>query len=70
MLITKFVDRYKIASNTVDTIITSVIEQLNATSKEIKDHEVLIVADVTTEVNVSIIRHAVNLDDKTCSYMA
>jgi hypothetical protein len=70
MLITKFVDRYKIASNMVDTIITSVIEQLNATSKEIKDHEVLIVADVTTEVNVSIIRHAVNLDDKTCSYMA
>jgi membrane-anchored protein YejM (alkaline phosphatase superfamily) len=70
MLITKFVDRYKIASNMVDTIITSVIEQLNATSKEIKDHEVLVVADVTTEVNVSIIRHAVNLDDKTCSYMA
>jgi membrane-anchored protein YejM (alkaline phosphatase superfamily) len=70
MLITKFVDRYKIASNMVDTIITSVIEQLNATSKEINDHEVLIVADVTTEVNVSIIRHAVNLDDKTCSYMA
>jgi hypothetical protein len=70
MLITKFVDRYKIASNMVDTIITSVIEQLNATNKEINDHEVLIVVDVTTEVNVSIIRNAVNLDDKTCSYMA
>jgi hypothetical protein len=70
MLITKFVDRYKIASTMVGAIIPSIIEKLNATSKEIKDHEVLIVAGVTTKVNVSTIRHAINLDDKTCSYRA
>jgi hypothetical protein len=38
MLITKFVDRYKIASNMVGTIIPSIIEHSNATRKEIKDH--------------------------------
>jgi hypothetical protein len=36
-------------------------------SKEIKDHEFLIVGGVTTKVIVSIFRHAVNLDEKTCS---
>jgi hypothetical protein len=40
MLITKFVERYKVASNMVGIIIPSIIEHLNATSKEIKDHEV------------------------------
>jgi hypothetical protein len=40
MLITKFVERYKVASNMVGIIIPFIIEHLNATSKEIKDHEV------------------------------
>jgi hypothetical protein len=54
MLITKFVDRYKISSTMVGTIIPSIIEKLNATNKEIKDHEVLIVVGVIAEVNVSV----------------
>jgi hypothetical protein len=70
MLITKFVDKYKIASNIVGTIIPSIIVRLNAISKEINDHEVLIVTGVTVEVNVSTIRHAVNLDSNTCSCKA
>jgi hypothetical protein len=70
MLVTKFVERYKVASNMVGTIIPSIIEHLNATSKEIKDHEVLIVRGVTAEVTMSTIRHAVNLDGKTCSCRA
>jgi hypothetical protein len=70
MLITKFVKRYKVASNMVGTIIPSIIEHLNATSKEIKDHEVLIVGGVSAGVIVSTIRHAVNLDGKTCSCRA
>jgi hypothetical protein len=39
-------------------------------SKEIKDREVLIVGGVTIEVTVCILRHVVNLDEKTCSYRA
>jgi hypothetical protein len=70
ILITKFVDRYKIASTMVGAVIPSIIEKLNPTSKEIKDHEILIVTGVTIEVNVSTIRHAVNLDDKICSCRA
>jgi hypothetical protein len=70
MLITKFVKRYKVASNMVGTIIPFIIEHLNATSKEIKDHEVLIVGGVSAGVIVSTIRHAVNLDGKTCSCRA
>jgi hypothetical protein len=67
MLITKFVERYKVASNMVGIIIPSIIEHLNATRKEIKDHEVQIIGGVTAEVTVSTFRHAVNLDGKTCS---
>jgi tRNA A37 threonylcarbamoyltransferase TsaD len=70
MLITKFVERYKVATNMVGTIIPSIIEHLNVTSKEIKDHEVIIVGGVTAKVIVSIIRHVVNLDGKTCSCRA
>jgi hypothetical protein len=33
MLITKFVERYKVASNMVGTIITSIIEHLNSTRR-------------------------------------
>jgi hypothetical protein len=39
-------------------------------SKEIKDREVLIVGGVTIEVTVCMLRHVVNLDEKTCSYKA
>jgi hypothetical protein len=67
MLITKFVERYKVASNMVGIIIPSIIENLNATRKEIKDHEVQIIGGVTAEVIVSTFRHAVNLDGKTYS---
>jgi hypothetical protein len=70
MLITKFVKRYKVASNIVGIIIPSIIEHLNATSKEIKDHEVQIIRGVTAEVTVSTFRHVVNLDGKTCSCRA
>jgi hypothetical protein len=67
MLITKFVERYKVASNMVGIKIPSIIEHLNATSKEIKDHEVQTIGGLTTEVTVSTFRHAINLDGKTCS---
>jgi hypothetical protein len=50
MLINKFVKRYKVASNIVGIIIPSIIEHLNATSKEIKDHEVQIIRGVTAGI--------------------
>jgi hypothetical protein len=40
---------------------------LNAKSKTIKDHEVLICGPGTSEVTVSKVRHGVNLVEKTCS---
>lgn len=67
MIINKFVEREKIARNMQGTIIPSIIQDLNAKSKAIKDHEVLICGGFTAEVTVSTIRHSVNMDQKTCS---
>jgi tRNA A37 threonylcarbamoyltransferase TsaD len=70
MTIPKFVERNKIARSIQGTILPSIIQSLNAQSKSIKYHEVLIVGGVTAEVIVSTIRYAVNLDQNTCSYRA
>src|SRR5438132_13331110 len=67
MIITKFVLRGKIASNMEGIIIPAITNALNAKSKAIKDHEVLICGAMIAEVTVSTIRHAVNLGQKTCT---
>ncbi len=67
MIITKFILRGKIASNMEGIIIPAITNALNAKSKAIKDHEVLICGAMTAEVTVSTIRHAVNLGQKTCT---
>uniref|UniRef100_A0A0A9D158 SWIM-type domain-containing protein n=1 Tax=Arundo donax TaxID=35708 RepID=A0A0A9D158_ARUDO len=70
MIISKFVLRAKIASNMEGIIIPSIVKDLNAKNKAIKDHEVLICGARTAEVTVSKVRHAVNLEDQTCSCRA
>jgi len=70
MIISKFVLRKKIATTMQGRIIPNVIKDLNAKSKTIKDHEVLICGAGTAEVTVSTVRHAINLEDKTCSCRA
>src|SRR6266508_620341 len=70
MIIEKFVLRAKIGSNMPGIIIPSIINALNAKSKTIKDHEVLICGAGTAEVTVNRFRHAVNLEQKTCSCRA
>ncbi|XP_062186670.1 uncharacterized protein LOC133890252 [Phragmites australis] len=67
MIITKFHLRGKIGSNMEGRIIPAITKSLNAKSKTIKDHEVLTCGAGTTEVTVSTIRHAINLEQKTCS---
>jgi hypothetical protein len=67
MIITKFQMRSKIASKMEGRIIPNIIKDLNAKSKAIKDHEVLILGSSTTEVTDSTFRHVVNLENKTCT---
>jgi hypothetical protein len=45
-------------------IIPSITKDLTSQSKAIKNHEVLKCGDSTTEVTVSTITHAVNLEQK------
>ena len=70
MIITKFVMKSKIASKMEGRIIPYIIKDLNAKSKAIKDHEVLLLGSSTAEVTISTFRHAVNLEHKTCSCRA
>jgi len=70
MIISKFVERKRIATKMQGIIIPGIINDLNAKSKAIKDHEVLICGAGTAEVTVSKIRHAVNLEEKTCGCRA
>ena len=67
MIIEKFISRSKIGSNMSGIIIPAIISNLNAKTKSIKDHEVLICGPAKAEVTVNRFRHAVNLDEKTCS---
>ena len=67
MNIEKFVLRSKSGSNMSGIIIPAIISNLNAKTKSIKDHEVLICGPAKAEVTVNRFRHAVNLDEKTCS---
>jgi len=61
MIIEKFVLRAKIGRKMSGVIIPSIIHALNAKSKTIKDHDVLICGAGTAEVTVNRFRHAVNL---------
>jgi hypothetical protein len=70
LIIIKFDLRRKIGGNMNGKIIPSVIETLNDQSKAIKDHEVVKIGDGTTKVIVSNIRHAVNLEQKSCTCRA
>jgi hypothetical protein len=51
-------------------IIPDIIKDLNAQSKAIKDHDVLICGSRKAEVTVNRFRHAVNLELKTCTCRA
>jgi hypothetical protein len=70
MIIKKFVLRSKSGSNMVGIIIPAIINDLNAKTKNIKDHKVLICGPVKAEVTVNRFRHTVNLEEKTCSCWA
>jgi hypothetical protein len=70
MIIEKWVLRDKIGRKMVGSIIPSIIHALNAQSKTIKNHEVVICGAGTAEVTVNRFRHAVNLEQKTCSCRA
>ena len=61
MIIEKFVLRAKIGRKLSGVIIPSIIHALNAKSKTIKDHDVLICGAGTVEITVNRFRHAVNL---------
>jgi hypothetical protein len=51
-------------------IISQIVKTLNATSKPIKEHDVLLHGRNTTKVTVSTISRAVNLEQKTCNCRA
>jgi hypothetical protein len=70
MILTKFDERSRIARKIEGRIIPSITTDLTAQSKAAKNHEVLRCADVTAEVTVSTITHAVNLEHKTCTCRA
>ena len=70
MIIEKFVSRSKIGSNMSGIIIPAIINDLNAKTKSIKDHEVLICGPAKAEVSVNRFRNALNLEEKTCSSRA
>jgi hypothetical protein len=63
MIIKKFVSRSKIDSNMPGIIILA-INDLNAKTKSIKDHGVLICGSGKAKVTVNRFRHAVNLEEK------
>jgi hypothetical protein len=70
MIIKKFVSRFKIGTNMSGIIILAIISNLNAKTKSIKDHEVLICGPAKAKVTVNRFRHVVNFDEKICSYRA
>ena len=70
MIIEKFISRSKIGSNMSGIIIPAIISNLNAKTKSIKYHEVLICGPTKAKVAVNRFRHAANLDEKTCSCQA
>jgi hypothetical protein len=70
MIIEKFVLRLKNARKMTEKIIPNIIKDLNAQSKAIKDHDVLICGPKKAEVTVNRFRHAVNLELKTCTCRA
>ena len=67
MIIKKMVLRSKIARKMSGKIIPAVSNAMNAKTKTIKDHEVLICGAGTTVVTVNKFRHAVNLEQRTCT---
>jgi hypothetical protein len=69
MIIEKFVLRSKIASNMTKKIL-DITKDLNAKSKALKHHDVLICGPRKVEVAVYRFRHAVNLEVKTCTCTA
>jgi hypothetical protein len=64
MIIEKFELRRKIGSKMRGRIIPTITKTVNSQSKNIKDHEVLMFGDGTTEVTIATIRHAINLGEK------
>jgi hypothetical protein len=70
MIIEKFVLRSKNGSNMSGIIILAIVNDLNAKTKTIKDHEVLICGPRKAEVTVNRFRHVVNLEEKACSCRA
>jgi hypothetical protein len=70
MIIERFVLRAKIASKMSGIIIPSITNALNAKSKTIKDHDVLICGAGKAEVTVNRFRYAVHLEQKTCTCRA
>jgi hypothetical protein len=70
MIIEKFVLRSESARKMTGKIILAIIKDLNAQSKTIKDHDVLICGPKKIEVTVNRFRHAVNLELKTCTCRA
>ena len=70
MIIKKMVLRSKIARKMSGKIIPAVSNALNAKTMTIKDHEVLICGAGIAKVTVNRFRHAVNLEQKTCSCRA
>jgi hypothetical protein len=67
MIIKKFQLRRKIANKMKGRIIPTITKALNAQSKNIKEHEVLMFGNSIAGVTVAAIRHAINLGEKTCS---
>jgi hypothetical protein len=57
-IIVKFQLRRKIGSKMKGRIIPKIIKSLNAQSKNIKGHEVVICGNGTAEVTVATVRHA------------
>ena len=70
MIIEKFVLRSKNARKMTGKIILDIIKDLNAKSKAIKDHDVLICGPRKEEVTVNRFRHVVNMELKTCTCRA
>jgi hypothetical protein len=70
MIIEKFVLRGKIAAKMSGKTIPTIIHALNDEAKIIKHHDVLKCGAGTVEVTVNRFRHAVDLQQKTCSCRA
>ena len=64
MIVEKFLVRSKIGRNMSGVIIPAITNALNAKTKTIKDHDVLICGAGIAEVTVNKFRHAVNLELK------